>query len=150
MFNLDLNEDTKKCLSTVLESLRVTRETLSSNNKILISLRDDLFQKKRLIATKKKSLSIIEDQLKNTIAEENDPHTKKPRYSNEVRRQAEFLERSANDVQIRGFETQIDDLMKISSDFENKIESLIFTQDILKLDYSLGLSLVNFLSRSPA
>jgi len=149
MVNLDLTAETRKALEGVLTDLKITHDTLTANNNKLMALREDLFQKKRLLAKKKKSLTEVHDHLKNVIAEEIDPHTKKPHFSNEIRRQAEFLERSAADAQARELEEQIDALTSSGAHIENTFESLIFDQEILKLDYSLGLRLVDFLTHNP-
>ena len=133
-------------IEKVLQSIDAAKSTLHTNNKKLFDLRDESFQKRRLIAQKKKELSNSHDRIKNTIADELDARGK-PKFSNEVKRQAEFMMRSAADPTCRNLEQQIDDLMVASADLDNKISDLTFTQEVILMDYKLGLQLLEVFGR---
>ncbi len=144
MSNIALNLDQPQNptnIENVLENISATKNTLHENNKQLFQLRDEAFQKRRLIAQKKKELSKVHDRIKNAIAEELD-NRGKAKFSNEVKRQAEFMMRSAADPACREHEEQIDSLMIASAEVDNKVDDLAFTQEILLLDYKLGLQLL--------
>lgn len=139
-FNLDQPQNPGN-IEKVLESITAAKQSLHKNNESLFKLRDDSFQKRRLIAQKKKELSNAHDKIKNVIADELD-NRGKPKFSNEVKRQAEFMMRSASDGTCRTLEDQIDKLMIASAELDNKLSDLTFTQEILLLDYKLGLELL--------
>ena len=87
----------------------------------------------------------MHDQIKRSIAEELDGRGK-PKFSNEVKRQGEFMMRSAEDSSCRELEDQMDNLMISSAEIDNKIERLTFDHEILLLDYKLGLHLFRVFS----
>lgn len=141
---LDLNLDAPQNpdnMEKVLENVSATKETLHANSKKLFQLRNDSFQKRRLIAQKKKEMGTSHDRIKKVIAEETDQKGK-AKFSNEIKRQAEFIERVANDASCREFEMQLDTLMMSSAELDNKIEDVSFDQEVLLLDYKLGLQLL--------
>ena len=141
---MDLNlmaPQNPKNMEKVLNDINASRDTLHANSKKLFQLRDESFQKRRLIAQKKKELGTAHDRIKNVIAEETDQRGK-AKFSNEIKRQAEFIERVANDASCREFEAQLDTLMMSSAELDNKIEDVSFDQEVLLLDYKLGLQLL--------
>lgn len=147
MFDVNFAEESENNLNEVNKSIKATRETLHANNEKLSGLRDDSFQKRRLIALKKKELNTVHDRIKNTLANEMDGRGK-AKFSNEVKRQAEFIERVANDATCREFEEQLDTMMISSAQIDNQVDSIAFNQEILMLDYKLGLQLLEIFGKS--
>jgi len=140
-----LSGNPQEDISTTLSDLGTLRSTLKENNKKLFDLRNDLYAKKRQKKAKQKELTQAHDRLKATIANEMAPGSSKPKFSNEVKRQAEFLERSAGDPTCRELEEQIDALTLKVSEIEVGIESVLFEQSLFKDDYALGIQLLKVL-----
>ena len=140
-----LSGTAREDINTVLADLASLSKTLKANNQKLFEFRNDFYAKKRQKKAKQKELTQSHDRLKAIIANEIDPGSKKSRFSNEVKRQAEFLERSADDLACRELEEQIDALSLSAAEIDTGIESVLFEQSLFKDDYLLGIQLLKVL-----
>jgi hypothetical protein len=141
-----LTGNAQEDINTVLADLTALSKTLRANNQKLFDFRNDLYAKKRQKKAKQKELTQSHDRLKAVIANETEPRSQKSRFSNEIKRQAEFLERSAGDPACRELEEQIDSLALSAAEIDNAIESVLFEQSLFKDDYVLGTRLLEVLN----
>ena len=132
-------------INSVLADLAGLRETLKANNIKLFDFRNDLYAKKRQKKAKQKELTQTYDRLKAQIANEMEYGSKKPKFSNEIKRQAEFLERSSGDTSCREFDEQIDGISLKITEIEIALEGVVFEQDLFRDDYALGIQLLKVL-----